>query len=395
MMHNRWLVLLVVFLARISMGFQFQSVASVAPFIVEDLSLSYAQLGWLIGLFSLPGVLAAVPGGILGLRFGERRVAVLSLALMAAGGLVTAWGPDFLVASVGRAVSGVGAILLNLAFSKIVADWFAEKEIATAMGVMLTAWPVGMALGLISIGVVAQNNSWRRGMELTVLAALLSLLLIVLLYRDPPSANRRPSEGAAHSGFWLSRVEWKLALIAGLAWAALNAALFVFVSFAPGVLIAGGVSVGPAGVVVSLALWTTLVSMPLGGYLADRVKQRDRLIVLSSLAAAGCMGAYATLPMPWLWCVLGGLVLGPAPGGIMALLPGTLRPDRLSIAFGIYYSVLYAGVAVAQPLAGLFLDISGHPAMPVWFAAVLMLLVVVGLAVFRRVQKSTSVPASA
>lgn len=70
MMHNRWLILAVVFLARISMGFQFQSVASVAPFIVEDLSLSYAQLGWLIGLFSLPGVLAAVPGGILGLRFG-------------------------------------------------------------------------------------------------------------------------------------------------------------------------------------------------------------------------------------------------------------------------------------------------------------------------------------
>lgn len=394
-MHNRWLVLVVVFLARISMGFQFQSVASVAPFIVEDLGLSYAQLGWLIGLFSLPGVLAAVPGGILGLRFGERRVAVLGLALMAAGGLVTAWGPDFLVASVGRTVSGVGAILLNLALSKIVADWFAEKEIAAAMGVMLTAWPVGMALGLISIGVVAQTNSWRRGMELTVLVAFLSLMLMVLLYRDPPSASRQPSERAAHPGIWLSRAEWKLAIVAGLTWAALNAALFVFVSFAPGVLIAEGVPVGPAGVVVSLALWTTLVSLPLGGYLADRVKQRDRLIVFSSLAAALCVGAYATLPIPWFWCVLGGLLLGPAPGGIMALLPATLRPDRLSIGFGIYYSVLYAGVAVAQPLAGLFLDISGRPAIPVLFAALLMCLVVVGLAVFRRVQRSASAPAPA
>src|SRR5262249_44675544 len=130
------------------------------------------------------------------------------------------------------------------------------------------------------------------------------------------------------------------------------------------------------------------------GYLADRIKQRDRLIVLSSLAAAACMGAYATLPLPWLWCVLGGLVLGPAPGGIMALLPGTLRPERLSIAFGVYYSVLYAGIAVAQPLAGLFLDISGHPAMPVLFAALLMVLVVVGLSVFRRVQRSASVPSA-
>src|SRR5262245_49460197 len=158
-MRNRWLILVVVFLVRITMGFQFQSVASVAPFIVEELRLSYAQLGWLIGLFSLPGVLAAVPGGILGQRFGERRVAVLGLALMATGGLVTAWGSGLLVASVGRTVSGVGAIVLNLALSKIVADWFTGKEIATAMGVMLTAWPAGMALGLISIGVVAQHSS--------------------------------------------------------------------------------------------------------------------------------------------------------------------------------------------------------------------------------------------
>src|SRR5262249_6274007 len=214
-MRNRWLVLAVVFLARISMGFQFQSVASVAPFIVEDLGLSYAQLGWLIGLFSLPGVLAAVPGGMLGLRFGERRVSVLGLVLMAAGGLVTAWGSDFLVASIGRTVSSVGAILLNLALSKIVADWFAEKEIATGMGVMLTAWPVGVGFGLISIGAVAQHSSWQRGMELTVLVALLSLILMVLLYRDPPSASRRPLEQAAHSRFWLSRVEWKLAVVAG------------------------------------------------------------------------------------------------------------------------------------------------------------------------------------
>src|SRR5262249_42253551 len=162
-----------------------------------------------------------------------------------------------------------------------------------------------------------------------------------------------------------------------------------------GVLIAEGVSVGPAGFVVSLALWTTLVSMPLGGYLADRVKQRDGLIVLSSLAAAVCMGAYATIPPAWLWCVLGGLLLGPAPGGTVGSPPGPGSPARLSIGFGIYYSALYAGIAVAQPLAGLFLDISGRPAMPVMFAALLMLLVVVGLAVFRRVHRSAGAPASA
>ena len=41
-MSNRWLALAVIFVARLSFGFQFQSVASVAPLLVDDLRLSYA-----------------------------------------------------------------------------------------------------------------------------------------------------------------------------------------------------------------------------------------------------------------------------------------------------------------------------------------------------------------
>ena len=51
---RRWLVLLVVFVARTSMGFQFQSVASLSPFIMNELDIAFATLGTLIGLFMLP-----------------------------------------------------------------------------------------------------------------------------------------------------------------------------------------------------------------------------------------------------------------------------------------------------------------------------------------------------
>ena len=44
-MANRWVALAIVFVTRTSMGFQFQAVASVAPLMVRDLGLSYAQLG--------------------------------------------------------------------------------------------------------------------------------------------------------------------------------------------------------------------------------------------------------------------------------------------------------------------------------------------------------------
>ncbi len=82
MIENRWIVLSVLFLVRTSMGFQFQSVASVSPFLVDQLSISYTEVGTLIGLFMLPGVVIALPSGVLGTRFGDKRVCVSGLALM-------------------------------------------------------------------------------------------------------------------------------------------------------------------------------------------------------------------------------------------------------------------------------------------------------------------------
>ena len=151
-MTGRWAALAVVFLARVSMGFQFQSVASLSPFLVDEFGLSHAQVGWLTGLYLLPGGAIALPGGVLGQRLGERRVVLWGLALMAAGGVVTAVSGSFGLACAGRAVAGTGAVLLNVLVAKMVADWFRDREISTAMGVMLSAWPAGIALAVATLG---------------------------------------------------------------------------------------------------------------------------------------------------------------------------------------------------------------------------------------------------
>ena len=54
-MANRWVALVIVFVTRTSMGFQFQVVAAVAPLMVAELQLTWVQLGSLIGLYMLPG----------------------------------------------------------------------------------------------------------------------------------------------------------------------------------------------------------------------------------------------------------------------------------------------------------------------------------------------------
>ena len=61
----RWLMLGILFIARLAMGFQFQSIASVSSHLVEAFGFSYAEIGTLIGLFLLPGIFLAIPSGLL------------------------------------------------------------------------------------------------------------------------------------------------------------------------------------------------------------------------------------------------------------------------------------------------------------------------------------------
>src|SRR5207245_8118128 len=110
---NRWVALAIVFVTRTSMGYQFQSVASVGPLLVPELALAWAQLGTLIGVYMLPGAFFALPGGMLGQRLGERRTVVASLALMVAGGLVTAASHGVGVAVDGGLMRGVGAVVIE------------------------------------------------------------------------------------------------------------------------------------------------------------------------------------------------------------------------------------------------------------------------------------------
>lgn len=379
-MPDRWLALALIFVTRVSMGAQFQSIASVGPLVVEDLRLSYAQLGLLVGLYLLPGVALALPGGLLGRRFGERRTVIWSLAVMALGGLLTAWSETFLTAAAGRLLSGGAAVLMNMAIIKLTADWFAEREIATAMAVMLTAWPVGIGAAVTTLGAVATATSWRTAIVAASMTAVLGVVLMALLFRNPPV---RVAPGVSGR---LRRDDVGLALTSGLAWGTFNAAVVVVVAFAPSMLVARGMSLGQAGLVAGLAMWVSIVSVPIGGVVSDRIGRSNVPIVAGCAAATALIIAFPAMAGAWLGLLLLGVVAGAVPGPLTSLLPRALAAERLATGLGLSYTVFYAVMAATQPVAGLARDLTGDPAAPVRFAALAMATTVLGLAAFRLIE---------
>jgi MFS family permease len=375
-------MLLVIFFTRTSLGFQFQSIAALAPFLIDALGLSWAQVGLLMGLFMLPGVVFALPGGLLGQRFGSRRVTTAGLGLLVLGGVLVSYAGAMSGAALGRALGGTGGVLVNIMLARMVAEWFRGGELQTAMGVMLAAWPFGMALALVVLGPLALVSSWRLAEYATVAAAGLALALVGTVYRDPPEA----AGSAERLRLNVPARVWALAVTAGVGWALLNASIIVVVSFAPSFLMARGASVGRAGLITGAALWISIVSVPLGGLAADRLRRPRLLLVTGCLVAAVTIACIALAPLPALWMVVSSILLGLPPSILMAFLPRAVAAEHLATALGIFYGLFYLGMAAAQALAGLLRDLTGDPAVPLLFAAALMALTVPAVALFWRIE---------
>ena len=388
-MNSRWVALALIFVTRTSMGFQFQSIGSLAPLVVADLGLSYAQLGTLIGLYLLPGVVLALPGGLIGQRVGDRRAVVASLALMVVGGLLTAWSDSFAGAAAGRLVSGGGSVLMNILLIKITADWFAGREMATAMAVILTAWPVGLGLATAMLGSVATATSWRTAMVVAAVSAALGLIIMAVVFREAP-VRAAPGARAA-----LDRRDLGLAITSGVAWGAFNASLVGVIAFGPAMLVARGLSLGQAGFEISLAIWVTIVSVPLGGVLSDRVGRPDVFSIGGALAAGALLLALPMMPWAALGLVLVGMLIGGPPGPLTSMLPRALAPERLATGLGVSYTAYYVVMAAAQPLAGWLRDVTGDPATPIRFAAAAMAATIAGVVAFRVIEHRADVTTTA
>jgi MFS family permease len=382
-MRNRWAILALVVVVRTAVGFQFQSIAAVGPFLVADLGLSYAELGTLIGLYLLPGTLLALPGGMLGTRFGDRPIVLLGLGLMTLGGAGVGASESWGLAAGGRLVSGVGAVLLNIQLAKVVTDWFAGRELATALGMMLTSWPLGIWLGLAALGGLAEAATWRIAILATTLFAGLALGLMLLWYQERTAA---PDGSAAERRWWtISGRETALTVVAGLAWAALNAGFLVFLSFGPKLLLERGVAPAAANLVVGWASLISIASAPLGGALLDRVRRRDAVIAVGLAGPAAACVAFALGGPAALWSVLLGLLIAPV-AGVVALPGEALSSRSRSTGFGLFYTIFYAGMGLAPVAAGHLVD-RGGGAAALWLAAAFFLAALPALGIFRALQR--------
>jgi MFS family permease len=362
-MARRWILVAAVSLARVAFGYQFQTLASLGPELLERFGLGYASLGGLIGLYMAPGILVALPGGLLGRRYGEGAVVGGGLALMGLGSLVSGLAGGSGQIGAGRLLAGCGAVLLVVMQGKMISDRFPGRAFMPVMGLVLGAFPVGVGLVELTHGPLVRAFGWSGLFLGGAAVAVLALLLFLL-----GCERTLPPAGPA----WAlpSRRECGLLVVAGVIWTAYNAGYYGFLSYMPSYLAVRGHSPGLLALVLTVATWSNLPAMVLGGALAARFGNGP-VFYAGTLAEIVAVAGPAVLDWPLLWGLLFGTAASLHAGVIIGIGTLSARPENRAVGMGLFYMIYYAGGALLPAMCGRAADLAGDPAGALVAAAVL------------------------
>ena len=362
---ERWVVLGVLTFARMSMGFQFQSVGAVSVPLMARLGISSTELGILVGLFSLPGMVLALPGGLLGERFGDRRIVLVALVLMTVGSSLIGLSHALPAVMLGRFLTAVGAVLLNVLVTKMVADWFAGREIVWAMSILINSWPVGIGLALFVLPSVARAWGVASAFHLAAAVAALAWVAVAAGYRP------RATPGVAVTQAALTRIEMGRVSLAAVPWTLYNVGYAVALTFVPLLFVSRGVSLEHAGTVMGVYTLLIIASVQAGGAMAQWLPRPHAIVACGIVALTVALAVLPFAPFAAI-LLLGGLLGGLPAGALVSAPTPLLRPESRARGMGVFYTWYYAGMTALPPLAGWLQDRFGG-GTAVEFAALMIL----------------------
>lgn len=176
---TRWDIIFLILFAGSVGAAQLGKLPGALPVIRADLDIGLVTAGWIISTFVLIGAVGSIGAGLVGDRFGHRRILLTGAALVAVGsfaGALAAGSPSLIVS---RVVEGVGYIAVISAAPVLIARAASDRHRPIAFGVWSFYMPFGMAsMVALSPFLIAGTGGWRG---LWVINGGLSLAAFIVL----------------------------------------------------------------------------------------------------------------------------------------------------------------------------------------------------------------------
>ncbi|MBL8269918.1 spinster family MFS transporter [Steroidobacter sp.] len=318
--------------------------------IKRDLQLTDTQLGLLSGLaFALFYVTAGVPIARLADLKSRRNLIAVCMIVWSSMTALCGTAANFahlLLARIGVAVGEAGCVAPS---HSILSDYFRPRDRATALSIYAAGASVGVFIGLLGGGWLAEAFGWRAALVIIGLPGIAVALVVLVTLREPRRGMSLPSQGAPSSSapthFWadLGRL--------------LRRPTLVFIA------LAGGFQ---SMVTYGVATWLPAFFMRVHGMTPSRAGAT--LAVISGLVAGvgAIVGGSITARLSrnerrWLLWVPAIATVVATPSYAFAILSPSVSASLLCLVPAAFVSMVYVGPALAAThgVAGVSLRATG------------------------------------
>jgi MFS transporter, DHA2 family, multidrug resistance protein len=187
--RREWIGLAVIALPALLYAMDLTVLSLAVPALSADLHPSSTELLWIVDIYGFLVAGFLITMGTLGDRIGRRRLLLIGSAAFGAASVVAAFSssPEMLIAS--RALLGIaGATLAPSTLSLIRSMFEDDHQRTVAIGIWVTSFSLGAAIGPLVGGVLLESFHWGSVFLLAVPVMVLLLAIgprLLPEYKDP------------------------------------------------------------------------------------------------------------------------------------------------------------------------------------------------------------------
>jgi sugar phosphate permease len=356
----------------------------IARDLIAEFNADATALGFMSSAYFYLYAAVQPPVGYLSDTWGPRAVTTFFAVIACLGALLFGFAPNLSVATLGRALIGVGVGGVFVPALKIFSKWHRAKEFAAMTGVFLAIGNAGNLAASLPLTYMVLWVGWRGSFLAMGAVSLLMALACCLVLRDTPedkgwppivpepapaatdpqakavqSPSRRMRIVFSQPNFWM--VTGSYFFFGGPTLA------FQGLWTVPYLIDIHGYSRVQAGGTLMLIPAGFVIGAPLFGLLADRLPiNRKTILVLALLIGVLCWAVFLPTGGKPPAAVIGPLfvVIGLCGGGSLSLymtMTKELFPAWLTgTAMGLMNPAAFLSTALFQPFSGYLMDSVGH-----------------------------------
>ncbi|HAW95092.1 MAG TPA: hypothetical protein DCX60_02345 [Phycisphaerales bacterium] len=190
---GNFLLLLAAGLAQFIVCADYFAIAIALPPMAEDLGVRAIDLQWVITGYILAFASTLCIAGVLGDRYGRKRLLLLGIIIFAAVSVWTGFGQSATEVVIARIALGLGGGLLMPLATAVVSHASARRRLARDIALLTGVATLGQALGPVLGGVLTEYLNWRWIFFANVPICALAFLMVTFFSsesKDPEAVGR-------------------------------------------------------------------------------------------------------------------------------------------------------------------------------------------------------------